>query len=468
MSVKGFKHHPYIPNSAPEVQEEMLRDIGLKTLEDLHSEVPEELKLKINMNLPPALSSEIELRRHVEGILQKNVSTRGKLNFLGAGCWQHQVPAVCDEISSRGEFLTGYAGEPYNDHGRFQSLFEYQSLVAELVDMEVVNVPTMDWAQAAATSMRMAGRITGRKEVLVPELMDQNKLSVAKNYCDPHLKLLPVGYHQESGQLDLEDLKKKLSAETAAVYIENPSFFGFLEEQGDAISRLAKEQGAIFIVGVDPISLGILASPAHYGADIICGDLQPLGIHMHYGGGLSGFIATRDEEEYVMQYPSRLFGIAPTSKEGEYGFGDVAYDRTSFGDLREDANEYVGTQTALWGITAGVYLSLMGPEGMRELGETVLQLSRYAIHQIDQIPGVVGSRFSGSGFKEFVVDFNDTGQTVADIHEKLLKEGIFGGKDLSREYPDMDQCALYCVTEVHTRSDIDRLASSIKSIVTEG
>ncbi|MEN1760630.1 aminomethyl-transferring glycine dehydrogenase subunit GcvPA [Anoxynatronum sibiricum] len=465
MSVKGFKHHPYIPNSVPEVQQAMLREIGLETLEDLHVEVPEELKLKRNLNLPPALKSEAALRRHVEGILRKNKSCGELLNFLGAGCWQHYVPAVCDEINSRGEFLTGYAGEPYNDHGRFQSLFEYQSMVAELVDMEVVNVPTMDWAQAAATSMRMAGRMTGRRQVLVPELMDQNRLLVAKNYCDPDLDIIPVSYHEETGQLDLEDLQKKLSKDTAAVYIENPSFFGFLEEQGEAIGKLAKEQGAVFIVGVDPSSLGVVAPPSHYGADIICGDLQPLGIHMHFGGGQSGFMATRDEEAYVMQYPSRLFGIAPTSVEGEYGFGDVAYNRTSFGDLREDANEYVGTQSALWGITAGVYLALMGPEGMRELGETILQLSGYAIHQMNQLSGVTGSRFKASSFKEFVVDFNGTGMTVAAINEHLLKAGILGGKDLSQDQPQLGQCALYCVTEIHTREDIDELIDALAAIL---
>jgi glycine dehydrogenase subunit 1 len=465
MTINGFKHHPYIPNSVPEVQEAMLREIGLEKLEDLHVEIPEEIKLKENMNLPPALPSEYELRRHVEGLLRKNRSCRDMLNFLGAGCWQHYVPAVCDEINSRGEFVTGYAGEPYNDHGRFQSLFEYQSMMGELVDMDVVNVPTMDWAQAAATSMRMAGRMNGRRQVLVPVLMDPNKLLVIKNYCDPDLDFVQVKAHPESGQLDLEDLQRLITDDTAAVYVENPTFLGFLEEQGEAISRIAHEAGAEFIVGVDPSSLGVLAPPSHYGADIICGELQPLGIHMHYGGGQSGFIATRDEPAYVMQYPSRLFGIAPTTVEGEYGFGDVAYDRTSFGDLRENANEYVGTQSALWGITAGVYLALMGPEGMRELGETILQRSRYAMHRLNQLPGITGSAFSSTSFKEFVVDFNATGRTVADINAALLEQGIFGGKDLSIDFPDLGQCALYCVTEIHTREDIDRLVSTIESIV---
>ncbi|WP_432406268.1 aminomethyl-transferring glycine dehydrogenase subunit GcvPA [Wukongibacter sp. M2B1] len=465
MAIKGFKNHPYIPNSVPEVQKEMLREIGLNSLEELHEEVPDAIKLKENMNLPKAFGSEYELRRHVEGLLKKNKSCNEYLNFLGAGCWQHYVPAICDEINSRGEFLTAYGGESYNDFGRFQSLFEYQSLVAELVDMEVVNVPTMDWPQAAATSVRMASRITGRKEVLVPKAMDKEKFLIMKNYCGPDITLIEVEYIKETGQLNLADLKNKISDKTAAVYFENPSFLGFIEENGQKISDMAHGVGAISVVGVDPSSLGVLAPPTEYGADIICGDLQPLGMHMNYGGGQSGFMATRDEEKYVMEFPSRLFGIAPTRVEGEYGFGDVAYDRTSFGHHREHGKEFVGTQSALWGITAGVYLATMGPRGMEELGQTIMQKSQYAIEQLSKIQGVEGSLFNAVNFKEFVVDFNETGKTVKDINKLLIEKGIFGGKDLSADFPELGQSALYCVTEIHSKADIDRFVTAIEEII---
>lgn len=465
MTIRGYKSHPYIPNSVPEVQDEMLKEIGLNSLEDLHAEIPEELKLKENMNLPKPFQSEYELKRHLEETLEKNKTCKENLNFLGGGCWQHYVPAVCDEINSRGEFLTAYGGEPYNDHGRFQALFEYQSLVAELVDMDVVNVPTFDWSQAAATSIRMASRITGRKEALLPKTIDLDKLLIIKNYCSPDIDIVLVNYIKENGLLDLEDFKNKISDKTAAVYFENPSYLGFIETQGQKISDITHEYGAISVVGVDPSSLGVLVPPSQYGADIICGDLQPLGIHMNYGGGQSGFIATRDEEKYVMEYPSRLFGIAPTCVEGEYGFGDVAYDRTSFGHLREKGKEFVGTQTALWGITAGVYLALMGPKGMYELGQTIMQKSKYAIKKLNNIKGVKGSLFNTVNFKEFVVDFNDTGKTVEDINKALLDKNIFGGIDLSNKFPELGQCALYCITEIHTKNDIDKLISSVKEIV---
>ncbi len=464
MVLKGYQSHPYIPNSNPGTKKEMLEYLGLSGVEELHAEIPDFLKLKEKLDLPDAIHSEYELERHVKSILDRNTHCEEFLNFTGAGCWQHYVPAICDEINSRGEFLTAYGGEMYNDFGRFQALFEYQSLVAELVDMDVVNVPTMDWAQAAATSIRMAARITGRTRAIVPDLIDPDKLMIIKNYCSPDISIVSAGHDPETGELDLEGLESMLSENTAAVYFENPSFFGFIESRGQSVSDMAHRAGALCIVGVDPVSLGVLVPPAQYKADIVCGDLQPLGIHMNYGGGQSGFIATRDEEKYVMEFPSRLFGLVPTVQEGEYGFDDVAYDRTSFGHHREQGKEYVGTQTALWGITAGVYLALMGPHGMKEIGHTIMAKSGYAMKKLNEIPGISAPVFSAPSFKEFIVDFNNTGMTTDQINKKLLERRIFGGWDLSHDFPELGQCALCCVTEIHTADDIDTLCRAIAEI----
>lgn len=441
----------------------MLKEIGMSSLDELHHDIPDAIKLHKEMDIPEAFDSEYALQRHVEGLLKKNTTCNDSLNFLGAGCWQHYVPALCDEISSRGEFLTGYGGEPYNELGRFQTLFEYASMVAELVGMDVVNVPTMDWAQAAATTARMAQRYTGRRQVLVPTILDPDKLNIMRNYCDPDVDFVQVACDKQ-GLLDLNDLKRLLNDQVAGVYFENPSYLGALEVHAQQISDMAHAVGALSLVGVDPITLGVMAPPSDYGADIVCGDLQPLGIHMHYGGGLSGFMATRDEERFVMEFPSRLFGIAPTSKEGEYGFGDVAYDRTSFGHLREKAKEYVGTQSALWGITAGVYLATMGPHGMEDVGQTMMQNAQYAVSKINEIPNVKANSLDGLYMKEFVVDFSKTGKTVAEINKALLKKGIFGGKDISAEFPVLGQSALYCVTEIHTCEDLDRLAAALAEV----
>ncbi|MCC3866814.1 aminomethyl-transferring glycine dehydrogenase subunit GcvPA [Terrisporobacter mayombei] len=464
MSIKGLDSHPYIPNSVKEVQDEMLQKIGLRSLDELHSEVPDSIRLNREMNLPKAIHSEYALKSHIEKILKRNITCEDNLNFLGYGCYQHYVPAVCDEVNTRAEFLTAYGGEPYNDFGRFQSLFEYESLVAELVDMDVVSVPTFDLSQAASTAVRMASRINGRKEALVPKTIHMERFLVMKNYCDPDINFIFVDYDKNTGLLDLNDLKDKMNENVCAVYIENPSALGFIETQGQEISDIAHEAGSISIVGVDPISLGVIAPPSQYGADIVVGDVQVLGNHMNFGGGQAGFISTRDEEEYVLEYPSRLFGIAPTDVEGEYGFGDVAYDRTSFGNLREQGKEFVGTQSALLGITAGVYLSLMGPKGMYEVGQTIMQNSQYAAKKLSEIDGV-SLKFNSPFFKEFILDFNSTNKAVKDINSKLLEKGIFAGKDLSEDYKELGQCGLYCVTEIHTKEMIDTLVEELKNIL---
>jgi glycine dehydrogenase subunit 1 len=464
MSKKERKVHPYIPNSVPEVKAKMLEEIGVKDMEELYQEIPESLRLKREMDLPEPLLSEQALKRHVEIILSKNKTCEENINFLGAGCWQHHVPAICDEINQRSEFLTAYAGEPYEDHGRFQALFEYESLMGELLDMEVVNVPTYDWCQAASTSIRMAGRITGRREMLISDTVSPERLLAIKNYCQPVMALKMVGHSAETGLMDLEDLKSKMTSETAGIYFENPSYLGFIESQGQAIADIVHENKALSVVGVDPISLGVIVPPSHYGTDIVCGDIQGLGNHLSYGGGHGGFISSRDEERFVMEYPSRLFGITKTSVEGEYGFGDVAYDRTSFG-VREEGKEFVGTHAALCGITAGVYLALMGPKGMQELGKTIMQRSQYVMKKLSEIKGVKAPLFDSSHFKEFVVDFSKTGKTVEKINTSLCERGIFGGKDLSLEFPELRSCSLYCVTEVHTKEDIDKLAQALKEIL---
>jgi len=457
--------HPYIPNAVPEVKEEMLREIGVNDIDELYDDIPEELRLRRMLNLPQPLLSELELKRHLEKILDKNKSCEEYISFLGGGCAHHYVPAICDEITHRSEFLTAYAGEPYEDAGRFQALFEYESLMAELLDFDVVNVPTYDWGQAASTSVRMAGRITKRNKVLVSDTLSPDRLSIIRNYCHPVMAVDLIGHHPETGLMNLDDLKAKISPEVAAVYFENPSYLGFIETQGQSIADIAHSNGSLAIVGVDPLSLGILKPPSHYGADIACGDIQGLGNHMSYGGSLGGFIATRDEESYVMEYPSRLFGIAKTSVEGEWGFGDVAYMRTSFG-AREKGKEFVGTAAALYGISAAVYLSLMGPQGMRELGQHILQKTQYAMKRLAEIQGVY-IRFQSAHFKEFIVDFRGAGKPVREINHKLLHKGIFGGKDLSREYSGLQTCALYCVTEMLTKKDIDTSVIILKDILSQ-
>lgn len=460
--MKQTKTYPYIPNSAPEVKAAMLAAIGANSIEELYAEIPPELRMRRPMDLPEPLLSEHALKRHVQSLLAQNRHCGEVLSFLGGGCYQHHVPAVCDEINGRSEFLTAYAGEPYDDAGRFQALFEYASMMGELLEMEVVSIPTFDGHQAAATVVRMAGRHTGRRVVLIGEHVNPEKWSVMHNYGRSDLEFRRVRFTGD-GTLDLEHLRSCLNEEVACLYIDNPSYLGVLQD-GPAISAVVHACGALLGVGVDPSCLGVISAPASYGADIVCGDIQPLGMHMSFGGGHGGFIATHDEEALVMQYPSRLFGIAPTRVAGEYGFGDVAYSRTSF-DKRENGNEFVGTAAALWGITAGVYLALMGPAGMRDLGHSIMVRNAYAKKQLGALPGVRVPHAAQTHFKEFAVNFDGTGKTVAEINRALRERGIYGGHDLSPAFPELGQSALYSFTEVHSQQDIQSLCENLAVVI---
>lgn len=457
------KMYPYIPNSEPSVQAEMLKFIGVDSIEDLIADIPDEVRLKEPMDMPEPFNDEASLFRHVSSILNKNTTAEELRCFLGAGCYNRYVPAVVDEVINRSEFLTAYAGEPYEDHGRFQAMFEYQSMMAELLDFDVCNVPNYDGSHAANTSLRMATRITGRKEVLIPQNINPDTMKALTTYLQPDVKVTFVDYNSKTGRICLDSLKEKLTDNVAAVLVMNPNFFGVIEDKVQQISEMAHAHGALMVAAVEPSSLGLLTPPSHYGADIACGDLQPLGIHMNYGGGVAGFIATSDTPRIVEEYPSRLFGIAPTS-EGEWGFGDVMWERTSFAN-RDSAKEFVGTHSALWGLAAGVYLASMGPQGMKELGEAVIQRQAALKKALSTVKGIKLDRFSGVTYEEFVADFSESGKSVAEINESLLANGILGGFDLGTEFPELEGCMLICVTERTTADDIKALKAALEEIL---
>jgi glycine dehydrogenase subunit 1 len=469
MSQTETRAHPYMSNSAPQIKAEMLAAAGASSVEELFEQIPADHRLARPLSLPRQLSSEIELRRHMQELLSKNSSCEANLSFLGAGCWQHYVPAICDEMVGRAEFATPVLGTPASEHGRNQAQFEFCSLIGELIEMDFVGLPVYSWACAAGHAIRMAARLTERGEVLIPRSIDPERLSVIRNYSEPigmlgHIDVTLVDYDPASGQLDMDDLRSKLSERTAAVYLDNPSYLGVIETAGEEVARLAHEVGAEVVIGVDPISLGVLRAPADYGADIVAGTMQPLGVHMNCGGGSAGFIATRDEERYVREYPTLLMTVGPTSEPGELSFGNVLVEQSSYG-ARELGKDWTGNSTYLWMVAAATYMSLMGPTGFKEIGELIVQRSHYAARSLGAIPGVEVA-FASGFFKEFVVNFDDSGRTVAELNAGLRKHGIFGGKDLSGEFPELGQSALYCVTEIHTQTDIDRLTEALREEIT--
>ncbi len=443
----------------------MLDYIGVKNSDELYREmIPERLLLQDEMRLPTPIFSESDLKKSIDNILSKDITTDEYISFLGSGCWKHYIPKICEVIASRSEFLTAYAGGSHSDLGRFQANFEFQSLICELLGMEVSGIPTYDWGSAAGNCIRMATRLTSRNEILIPRNISPDRYQIIKNYCesaDPNgkIKIIFVELDYDSGRVELEDLENKINEDTAGIYFENPNYLGVIEAEGSNISSLVHEIGGESICGVDPISLGMLSPPSDYGVDIACGEAQPLGIHMYAGGGSCGFIATRDEEKYVAEYPLRLISITETEVDGEYGFGQAMYERTSY-ISRENAKDWVGTTTALWGITAAVYLSLMGPNGMKEIGENIIQKSHYTAELLEDIEGV--SVVYDEFFKEFPVQFN---LPVKEINEKLLERRIFGGKDVSREYPKLGNSAIYCVTEMHSLEDLNNLSTALNEVL---
>jgi glycine dehydrogenase subunit 1 len=461
--VKLTPVHQYIPNSDPEIKKEMLKVIGVKSSDELFSVIPENILFNKNLNLPhPA--SEQQVRRHVEGLLSKNKDRTEMLSFLGSGCWPHYVPAACDEINSRSEFLTAYTGDVYSDLGRFQAVFEFQSMIGDLVGMDVVTCPTYDWASAVGDALRMAAIITGRHEVLVPRNISPDKLSIVSNYCGNVAQIKLVEYDPRSGQVEIEDLKKKISKETATVYIENPNYLGVIETQTRKIGEITHEKDALLSVGVEPLSLGILAPPSEYGADIVCGEGQPLGLHPSFGGASLGFLACRDDEKFLSATGHRLISITTTKRKGEWGFTFVLPERSMYA-ARDKSACITGTGTLLWAITGAVYLSLLGPTGIQELAETIMKNAYYAMKRLSEIPGLKVPVFPSPHFEEFTVDFDGTGKSVRDLNRALLKHGIQGGRDVSSEFPELGNTAVYCVTEMHSKEDIDKLASNLTELV---
>lgn len=331
--------------------------------------------------------------------------------------------------------------------------------------MEAANSSMYDWASAVGEAARMAARVTKRTEVLVPKIIHPERDATLQTYAEPaRIEVKHVGYDEKTGQLDLEDLKTKISGETAAVYVENPSYLGFIETEANAAAQIAHDKGALFIAGVDPLSLGVLRPPSDYGADIVIGEGQPLGNAMSFGGPLLGILACRDNMELVRQMPGRTIGITTTLDGSSKGFCMALQTREQH-IRREKATSNICTNEALCAVAAAVYLALLGPQGLKELGEACLIKARYAMKQLAQVEGVKAPFFDSPHFKEFTVNFDKTRRSVQSVNEDLLYYGVHGGKNIAKEFPALGETALYCVTEVHSKHDIDRLVIALKDVL---
>jgi len=443
----------------------MMQEIGIEKIEELYADIPEKYRLKKPLNLPEALS-EFEVKKHVEALLSKSKTSNDMPIFLGAGCWPHYVPAVVKEIVQRSELLTSYTPyQPEASQGMLQALFEYQSMICELTDMEVANCSMYDWASALGEAARMASRITGRKEILIPKLIHPERAATLRVYAESAgMATEQLAYDKETGEISLKDLRSKISNKTAAVYIENPAYLGFIEAQVDEIAKEVHAHDALFIAGVDPTSLGILKPPGEYDADIVVGEAQPLGNPMNYGGPLLGIIACRDDLNLIRQMPGRIIGATTTVDGSRQGFCMALQTREQH-IRREKATSNICSNEALCAVASAVHMALLGPEGLRELGETIMCKANYAIQLLSKIDGVKTPVFKSAHFKEFTVNFDKAGLSVKEVNKKLLQRQIHGGKDVSMEFPELGETALYCVTEVHSKGEIERLAKALDEIL---
>ncbi len=444
---------PYVPHT-PEDRQAMLEAIGAESVEELFEMVPRELRLGRDLCLPAAMG-ELELTSHMAALAGKNTPAGQAVCFLGGGSYDHFIPAVVDFVAARSEFYTSYTPyQPEASQGNLQALFEYQTLVTQLTGMDVSNSSLYDGASAAAEAVLMALGATRRwnKVVTAASVHPEYRQVLATYLADLDVELATVGTPE--GVLLPEELEKATDDQTACVLVQHPNFFGCLEEVRSLV-EITHRAGALFVVVVDPISLGILVRPGQYDADIVAAEGQSLGNPMSFGGPYLGILACR--EKFVRRMPGRLVGQT-VDRRGKRCWVLTLQTREQH-IRREKATSNICTNQGLLALRAAVYLVSLGPEGMRSAAELCLRKSRYAQQQLTSGPALKAA-FDRPTFKEFVVRAADG--RVDDRLAAACKQGIFAGIPLGRWYSELADCFLVAVTEKRTKAQIDRLAAAME------
>jgi len=445
---------PYIPNTK-EDQKRMLKEIGVESIDDLFESIPKNLQLKTDLNLPSSLS-EMELINKMRELSKKNVSLDEYVSFLGAGSYDHFIPAVVNHLSARSEFYTSYT--PYQaeaSQGTLQAIYEYQSLISQLFKMDVSNASLYDGATALAEAVILAHNVNHRQKVLLAKTIHPEYRQVITTYIEKTLGLSVVEIGYRDGITDLAKLRERIDEDTSCVVVQNPNFFGCLEEVNE-VEEIAHKSGSLYIVSVDPVSLGLLIPPGEYNADVAVGEGQALGNHLNFGGPYLGVFTCK--KEFLRKMPGRIVGET-TDKKGERGFVLTLQTREQH-IRREKATSNICTNHNLNALRAAVYLATLGEEGIKKVANLCLQKGHYTARKICQIPGFE-LVFTGPFFKEFSVKC----PISPDKINKLLWESkIIGGFDLGKFYPELKDSLLVCVTEKRTKEEIDRFISLLGEI----
>ena len=427
-------------------REQMLETIGVDSIDDLFEQIPEGVRLGRALDLEPALS-EPELVDHLTGLAARNVDTGREVSFLGAGIYDHYVPAVVDAVLARGEFLTAYTPyQPEMSQGVLQAIFEYQTAICELTGMDVSNASGYDGTTVAADACYLARQATGRSTVVLVEALNPQVRQVVKTYA-PGFALDVVEVPHRDGTTDPDELRAA-AGEAACVIFQQPNFFGCLEPAPELASA-ANDAGALPIAHVDPVSLGVLEAPGAYGCALAIGEGQPAGNYQSYGGPHYGFLAARSE--FIRRMPGRISGETVDS-DGKRGFVLTLQTREQH-IRREKATSNITTNQTLLALAGLVHLSWLGPHGLRELGETCLALSRYAKERLTEA-GLELVFPEKTTFKEFAVR---VGRPAKDAISDARAAGIHPGYALGRDYAGLDDALLVAVTEKRTTAEIDRL-----------
>lgn len=441
----------YISNTPAETNK-MLKEIGIKAVKDLFKMIPEEVKADDKLDIESGIS-ELELMRKAHAFAKKNKSLDQQLSFLGAGDYDHYVPGVIDALISRSEFYTAYT--PYQaelSQGTLEAIYEYQSMISDLTGMGIVNASMLDGASAAAEAVTMGARISRRSKVLLPDTIHPSYREVIKTYgAGVDLDFVDLKTEAETIQPSL--IEDNIDAETAAVVLQYPNFYGSIEKMEEISKIIKNNKKTIFIVIANPILLGVLKPPAEFGADIVVGEAQNLGNGLNYGGPNLGFMACKDERKMLRQLPGRIVGKT-NDVDGKEGFVLTLQTREQH-IRREKATSNICTNEALNALMATIYLSIMGKKGLKEVGEQCYHKAHYLATKIDKISGfeVLNKE---NFFHEFILQ---TKKDSSKLIEELLQEDILIGYDLEKLNKEG---ILVCVTEKRTKSEMDKLVEKLE------
>ncbi len=440
---------PYIPNTDSD-REKMLATLGLKSMDDLFRDIPEALRAK-SFDLPPG-RSELEVRRHMQNLASKNATDL--INFVGGGFYDHYIPAALDTVLQRGEFYTAYTPyQPEMSQGTLRAIFEYQSSICKLLAMDVANASLYDGGTALYEAVMVSARATNRRKIAVDSgvspIYRKMLASYTTNLSFEFIEIPPAA----NGSANRDAFTKAIDKNTAAVILQNPNFFGCIDDLTD-ICEAAHASGALAIASVYPISLGLIKPPGEMGFDIVTGEGQSLGIPLSFGGPYLGFMAVRNE--HVRRMPGRLVGETHDA-QGRRGYVLTLQTREQH-IRREKATSNICSNEALCALAALVYMSLMGKEGLRETAALCAAKSEYAKQKLSAIPGV-SIRFSAHTFNEFVVELP---RDAGEIAGALIEKGFAAGFPLGRYYEGMEKCLLVAVTEKRTKEQIGRRAEALE------